>query len=212
MKRILFALLLLTPSAAFAGMTFDISCENVDRISITRNNDSRLIFKPGSGPFHAVYFRLKPEAARKFAHLLKASRTFFLPADGTGYESEKLTITTHGKALRNDAPAVDAHGQEKVGTIIFNEQDAFDLAREVCPTLTPDKELVARQGMGSEGAPLPPATALAQPTYDLSCENVKKVLIVRMPNGWLDIHALKAFFIPSPSAHGLRGKNNYSIS
>ena len=57
-----------------------------------------------------------------------------------------------------------------------------------------------------------PASALAEQTYDLSCEDVKKVLIVRMPNGWLDIHALKAFFIPSPSAHGLRGKNNYSIS
>jgi len=145
MKRILLALLLLTPSAAFAGMTFDISCENVDHISITRNNDSRLIFKPGSGPFHAVYFRLKPEAAREFAHRLKAARTFFLPGDGTSYESETLTITTHGKALRNDAPDVDAHGQEKVGTIIFNEQDAFDLAREVCPTLTPDKVLIDGQ-------------------------------------------------------------------
>ena len=134
MKRILLALLLLTPSAAFADMTFDISCENVDHISITRNNDPRLIFKPGSGPFHAVYFRLKPEAAKEFAHLLKAARTFFLPSDGTSYESETLTITTHGKALRNDAPDVDAHGQEKVATIIFKEQDAYDAARSVCST------------------------------------------------------------------------------
>jgi hypothetical protein len=140
MKRFVFALmLLLTPSAAFADMAFDISCENVDSISITRNNDSRLIFKPGSGPFHAVYFRLKPEAAKEFAHLLKASRTFFLPGGSAGYESEKLTITTHGKALRNDAPDVDAHGQGKVGTIIINEQDAFDAARMVCPVLVPGR-------------------------------------------------------------------------
>jgi len=133
-KQIFLALLLLTPSVAFADMTFDISCDNVDRISITCNNDSRLIFKPDSRPFHAVYFRLKPEAEREFAHLLKASRTYFLHGDGTGYDSERLTITTHGMALRNDAPDVDAHGQGKVGTIIINEQDAFDTARVVCPT------------------------------------------------------------------------------
>jgi len=133
MKRIFLALtLLLTPSVAFADMTFDISCENVEHIFITRNNDSRLISRPGSGPFHAVFFRLKPEAAREFARLLKASRTFFLHGDG--YDSETLTITTHDKALRNDAPDVDAHGQGKVGTIIINEQDAFDAAHAVCPT------------------------------------------------------------------------------
>jgi hypothetical protein len=41
---------------------------------------------------------------------------------------------------------------------------------------------------------LTPATALAQPTYDLSCQDVKKVLIIREPDGWLDIHSPHGFF------------------
>lgn len=41
---------------------------------------------------------------------------------------------------------------------------------------------------------LVPATAFAQqPTYDLTCEDVKKVLIVRMPDGLLDTQPARLF-------------------
>ena len=45
-----------------------------------------------------------------------------------------LTVTANGKPLQNDVPGLNGNGGGNIGIILFNEQDAFDTARVVCPT------------------------------------------------------------------------------
>ncbi|HWR03381.1 MAG TPA: hypothetical protein VN419_05120 [Humidesulfovibrio sp.] len=137
MKTLLLLILLIVPSAALAELTFDISCKNVERISITRISGAKHSSESYPSTFHIVYFGLKHSAMEKFSKLAKASRSFLIRQDGTGYDRAKLTITANGTPLHSDVPECDAHEDGEVGIMIIREQDAFDAARAVCPALTP---------------------------------------------------------------------------
>lgn len=139
MQYIFFFLLLLLPATAIADSSFDISCENVERITITRISGAKHSSESYPSTFHIVYFGLKPSAAEEFGTLVKTSRSIFIHRDGTGYDRDKLTITANGKPLLNDVPECDAHEEGMVGIMIIQEQDAFDAAYSVCPALTPTK-------------------------------------------------------------------------
>jgi len=139
MRYILLILLLLLPTKVQADSWYDLSCGNVDEITITRISGAKYTSESYPGTFHTVYFRLKPNAIEEFSKLVKSSRSFFVRSNGMGYDRNKLTITADGKSLRNDVPECDAHGEGMVGIMIIREQDAFAAARSVCPALVPTK-------------------------------------------------------------------------
>ncbi len=137
MQYIFFFLLLLLPATANADSSFDISCENVERVSITRISGAKHTSESYPSTFHTVYFELKQSAVEEFSKLVNASRSITVRKDGSGYDRTQLTITANGKPLRNDVPECDSHGEGTVGIMIIREQDAFNAARSVCPALTP---------------------------------------------------------------------------
>lgn len=128
-------LLLLLPAAALAQATYDLSCENVARVSIARLEDSVLDQRTPQGHAYTVFFHLKPDAVDRFQPILNESRKIIGQNDATGEYSRKgLSLTTHGQPLRNDAPERKAHSEKSVNTLVFQQEDAFATARTVCPT------------------------------------------------------------------------------
>ncbi|SNS02601.1 hypothetical protein SAMN04488503_2415 [Humidesulfovibrio mexicanus] len=143
MKNVLILLLLLVPSAAFAELTFDISCDNVANIVIIRGETAMLAQRAPDGSTHTVTFILKPESLRAFQTFIEASRHAQYPRVAEPYpQHPALAITANGKPLQCDMLEIRGYGGKKVVTFIFDEQDAFDAARAVCPT-APVKFMVA---------------------------------------------------------------------
>lgn len=135
MKNLLFLLLLLVPSAAFAESTFDISCDNVANIVIIRDEDTFLPQRAPDGIVHGVTFFLKPESRRAFQAFVEVSRHTQSPRTAKPYpQYAALSVTANGKPLQCDMLEIRGYGGKKVMTFIFNEQDAFDAARAACPT------------------------------------------------------------------------------
>lgn len=190
-----FLLLLLVPATALAQQpTYDLTCENVSNILIIRDEDGFLAQRSPDGFVHGVTFILKPEALRAFQAFAEVSRQAQLPRTAKPYPwYAALSVTTNGKPLQCDIMEIRGYSGKKVITFLFNEQDAYDAAREVCPTLTPDKVLVARQGGRAEGAPPPPVVPPLSLGFDISCENVTKVTIIRQKDSWLQLHTPQGF-------------------
>ncbi|GEM_PF-844716 len=116
-------------------LVYDLSCDNVARVSIVRHEDSFLGQRTPQGCAFLVFFHLKPEAVDRFQPILNESRKIIGQNDATGAYSRKgLFVTAHGQPLRNDAPEQMAHGEKSVNTLIFQREDALATARFVCPT------------------------------------------------------------------------------
>ena len=129
-------MLLLIPNAAFAGLSFDISCKNISNIVITRSANQFLQQHTSDGIVHGVLFFLKPETRSEFQQFVDASRQRQRTRNAEEAHSPvALTITTHGKPLRSDILEIRGYGGSKVCTFIHLEKDAFDTARSVCPTV-----------------------------------------------------------------------------
>lgn len=181
MKTLLLLILLLVPSAAIAELTFDLSCDNVASIVIIRDEDRFLAQRSPDGFVHGVTFFLKPESLRAFQAFVEVSRQAQYSRTAKPYPLHAaLSVTANGEPLQCDILEIRGYSGKKVITFLFNEQDAYDAARAVCPTLTPDKVVVARQGEGAEDSPLPTAVAPHSLSFDLSCENVEKISITRI--------------------------------
>jgi len=194
MKTLLLLILLLVPSAAIAELTFDLSCDNVADIVIIRDEDTLLAQRAPGGIVHSVTFVLKPESLRAFQAFVEVSRQAQYSRTAKPYPLHAaLSITANGEPLQCDILETRGYSGMKVITFLFNEQDAYDTARAVCPTLTPDKVVVARQGEGAEDSPLPTAVALHSLSFDISCENVTKVTIIRQKDSWLQLHTPQGF-------------------
>lgn len=135
MKLLLFLFLLLVPTVVCAQSTYDLSCENIARVLIVRNEDSFLGLHTPQGHAYSVSFRLKPDAADRFQPILNESRKIIGQNDATGAYSRKgLFVTAHGQPLRNDVPEMNAHSGASVNTFTLSEEDALATARFVCPT------------------------------------------------------------------------------
>ena len=135
MKTILLLLLLLLPSTAFAESTFNLSCDNVARIGITRSVNPFLQRHAPDGIVHGVLFFLKPEAQASFQAFVAASRETLSSTSMKALPPyTPISVTANDKPLRNDLLEIRAYGATKVCTFIFLESDAFATARSVCPT------------------------------------------------------------------------------
>ncbi len=135
MKILLLLLLLLVPSAAFAELPFDISCDNIANIIIIRDEDTILAQRAPDGIVHSVTFFLKPESLRAFQAFVEVSRQTQYSRTAKPYPLHAaLSVTANGKPLQCDMLEIRGYSGKKVITFIFKEQDAFDAARAVCPT------------------------------------------------------------------------------
>ncbi len=135
MRYTILLLLILSPATALADSTYDLSCDNVARIRIGRNEDSFLGLRTPQGHMYSVSFRLKPDAADRYQPILNESRKIIGQDDVTGAYSRKgLLVTAHGQPLRNDVPEFGAHSGSSVNTLILTKEDALATARFVCPT------------------------------------------------------------------------------
>ncbi|WP_022663399.1 hypothetical protein [Paucidesulfovibrio longus] len=145
MHRLVFLLLLLLPGAAFAQPSFDVSCENVVQITITRIKDTYWNVDSYQGHFHILDLTLTPEAARKAVKLRDATPTEHIRYRGEDYYKPRIVITAHGVPLQDDTPALSGFVDQGAAIGIIREEDAFDAARAVCPALVPDKVLIDGQ-------------------------------------------------------------------
>jgi hypothetical protein len=145
MHRLVFLLLILLPGVAFAQPSFDVSCENVVQITITRIKDTYWNVESYQGHFHVLDLTLKPEAARKFVKLRMATPTICVHYRGEDCYTKDIVITANGKPLRNDAPVMTGFSDQGPAIPIIREEDAFDAARAVCPALVPEKVLTDGQ-------------------------------------------------------------------
>lgn len=189
MKRflllLLHLLLLVVPASASAYEVYDITCENVVSIRIERLKDT-VGNITSLGDYHTVYFELTPHAAEAFVRLRDASPMIPIMFREKLYPLENLRIISHRRPIALRAFALTAHGDHGITFIAVKEHDAFDLARTVCPALTPAKVLV--DGRLVDPAPAdasaslivdgPPPTS-AGLAFDISCGNVSKVIIIR---------------------------------
>jgi len=143
---LLFLLLLLAPASALAEPTYDLSCENVAQIVIIRDEETTLAQRAPDGIVHGVTFYLKPEALRAFQAFAEVSRQAQLPRTAKPYPwYAALSVTANGKPLQCDILEIRGYSGKKIITFLFNEQDASDLAREVCPALVPYTVLINAQ-------------------------------------------------------------------
>lgn len=186
MKRLLLTLLLLllAPAGASAQPTYDLSCGNVAQIRVIRDEVSALAQRAPDGVVYGVTFVLKAESERAFQAFYEVTRQAQLPLTAKPYPwYAALSVTANGKPLPCDILEIRGYGGKKVITFLFNEQDANDLARAVCPALTPDKVHMARQ------EPQPPLEPPLDMLFSISCEDVAKVTIIRQGDGWLGLHS-----------------------
>ncbi|OGR35925.1 MAG: hypothetical protein A2051_05605 [Desulfovibrionales bacterium GWA2_65_9] len=138
MKRILIFLMLLVPTSALAGLTYDISCENVTNILIIRDTDQYLKQHTPQGFVHIVTFFLNPLARDAFQKFVDASRQSQRSRDAEGaHPYVSLSITANGEPLQNDILEIRGYSGTKVCTFILLEEDALAAARSVCPALVP---------------------------------------------------------------------------
>jgi len=133
-KHVLLILLLLIPSAALAQPTYDLTCNDVKKVLIVRMEDNWLDIRSAQGFIYTVSFRTRAEKKEELQRLVNSSRRHRQDEEGGFHYWNALKVTANGKPLRNDAPQIDFNGGGNIGTILFNEQDAFDAARAVCPT------------------------------------------------------------------------------
>lgn len=133
---LLHLLLLLVPATAFAQQpTYDLTCEDVKKVLIVRMPDGLLDIHSPQGFFYFVSFRTRPERKEQLQQLANSSRRHRRDEQGVFHYWNELKVTANGKPLQNDVPDIDFYGGGNIGTILFNEQDAFDAARAVCPTV-----------------------------------------------------------------------------
>lgn len=130
----LFLILLLLPSAVFAQPTYDLTCEDVKKVLIVSMEDSWMHIHSPQGFIFTVSFRTKAERKEELQQLVNSSRRYSRDESGIFHYWNALKVTANGKPLQNDVPDIDFNGGGNIGTILFNEQDAFDAARAVCPT------------------------------------------------------------------------------
>ncbi len=151
MKNIILLLFLLLPRTAFAGSTYDISCENFSNIGITKSANPFLQRYAADGIVHGVLFFLKPEAQVSFQAFVVASREILVAANTTALPPfTPISVTANGSPLRNDLLEIRAYGGTKICTFIFREEDARVTARSVCPT-APIELIVVPTGMTTYG-------------------------------------------------------------
>lgn len=179
---LLHLLLLVVPASASAYEVYDITCENVVSIRIERLKDT-VGNITSLGDYHTVYFELTPHAAEAFVRLRDASPMIPIMFREKLYPLENLRIISHRRPIALRAFALTAHGDHGITFIAVKEHDAFDLARTVCPALTPAKVLVDGRLVDPDPANPPVPQVTFPPTgdlpYELSCDNVASVDIVR---------------------------------
>lgn len=131
----LFLILLLLPATTLAQQpTYDLSCENVKKVLIVRMEASSMHIHSPQGFIFTVSFRTRAERKEELQQLVNSSRRHNRDESGIFHYWNALKVTANGKPLQNDVPDIDFNGGGNIGTILFNEQDAFDAARAVCPT------------------------------------------------------------------------------
>jgi hypothetical protein len=130
----LFLMLLLTPVSAFAQTTYDLTCKDIKKVLIVRMEDNWMGIRSPQGFIYSVSFRARAERKEELQRLVNSSRRHCRDEEGGFHYWNELKVTANGKPLRNDAPEIDFNGGGNIGTILFNEQDAFAAARAVCPT------------------------------------------------------------------------------
>lgn len=129
--------LLLLPAAALAQQpSYDLSCANVRSVTIVRHAaDDFSETRAHGGHIHIVFFRLTPDAADGYQPILEQSRRLTpIPGRPGEFSRRRIAVTTGGHPLRNDVPEIESHSSNTVNTLLFREEDALALAREVCPS------------------------------------------------------------------------------
>ena len=140
---LLFCLLL--PATAFSQAIYDLSCENVAMIRIFRLKAADWQIQSYGGYLYLLALDLKPDAAKTFGKLLKATPTIVLRYNGVSTQAKNLIITANGGPLRSDIPTMTGLEEQGMLIPIFLKDDAFDTARSVCPALVPAKVLIDGQ-------------------------------------------------------------------
>lgn len=134
MKPLLLLILLFVPSTAFAQATYDLTCEDVKKVLIVRMPDGLLDIHSPQGFFYFVSFRTRPEKKEQLQQLVNSARRHHKDEQGVFHYWNELKVTANGKPLQNDVPGLNGNGGGNIGIFLFNEQDAYDAARAVCPT------------------------------------------------------------------------------
>jgi hypothetical protein len=129
----LLLILLLLPAPAFAQPAYDLTCEDVKKVLIVRMEDSWMHIHSPQGFIYTVSFRTRAERKEELQQLVNSSRRHRRDESGIIHYWNALKVTANGKPLQNDVPDIDFNGGGNIGTILFNEQDAFDAARAVWP-------------------------------------------------------------------------------
>jgi len=190
MKRALLLLLaLLAPATASAYVVYDINCDNVASIRIERHRDT-VGNITSYGWYHTVHFELKPEAAESFVRLRDATPKISMKYRDNSYLRVNIRIISQRRQLPLRASALTSYGDTGPTLVAVREQEAFQLAKEVCPALVPAQVLVEGRLVAPDPANPPVPEALFPPptgelVYDLSCDNVARVLIVRLEDSFL---------------------------
>ncbi|MDO9631346.1 MAG: hypothetical protein Q7I92_05540 [Humidesulfovibrio sp.] len=139
------------PSTGAAELAFNISCDNVQNIGITKSANPFLQRYAADGIVHGVLFFLKPEAQVGFQAFVAASREKLAAANTTALPPfTPISVTANGNPLRNDLLEIRAYGGTKICTFIFREEDARVTARSVCPT-APIELIIVPTGMTTYG-------------------------------------------------------------
>lgn len=142
-QTVVFLFLFLLPVPAVAqSAEYDLSCENVAKITIIRGEGKHWNVDSPDGYFYVVGFDLTEAAAPAYREVRNTAPRKLVLDDGIWFRRPDLVVTAHGVPLRNDTPAQTAFVEDGINIGIVREEDAFEAARMVCPELVPDKVLI----------------------------------------------------------------------
>ena len=146
MKALLALFLLLIPATATAQEIYDVSCANLQRIRIWRVDPTHWNIGSSGEDFFVLELDLKPDAAREYVKVRDAAQNLDIVYGGEIVPREFLIITTNGKPIHEDVPTLTGFPDQGINISFFWEEDAFKIAREICPDLAPDKVTIDGHG------------------------------------------------------------------
>ena len=134
-------LLLLLPAWALAWpepVVIDLSCDSITKMEILSIANECGFFEGPQGFHQLLIVMLTPEAARTANRLEASAPVYYARHKGEFWQWPYIDATANGRPLPEAPPKWANVNSKGIGFIIFKLDDAFKLARAICPDLAPD--------------------------------------------------------------------------
>ncbi|MGE4298340.1 MAG: hypothetical protein AB7E47_09960 [Desulfovibrionaceae bacterium] len=128
----------MTAASAHAATKLPLACEDIDKLTIFKCETS--VFPPESptGFYYNVNIRLTPEAATRLRAIYAVEQPAMIEFKGKTYPKVVFGILANGTVTYSDAPLSTVFYKNQIAFPLVRKEDAFRLARMICPAREPE--------------------------------------------------------------------------